>query len=280
MDAIPTDARRPINPHSPATENEPLAKHRSAAAAVLGAILVVFSLPGLFIGIALTQPPGGFVDFSTAGHVLVAVAILVGATGVWLVASGMATPTGATPAPSPASDVVRSDGSTSLRVGADSNPAAETSASTDGDERARDAAAGTITRGAAAGGGRWVSSAILGLAILIGMIGWHASTTPPSMANRVQSATHARNVSCYLKGEINMGDGVRHPSQFYDCISWPATSTNGPTTVGCYVYYHGRLEDVASRLANDPNSWDTWNLFMAPPNADPQGGNVCGTYTW
>jgi hypothetical protein len=98
------------------------------------------------------------------------------------------------------------------------------------------------------------------------------------MANRVQTATHATNVSCYDHGEINLGDGTYHP--FYDCISWPPTSTNGPTTLGCYAYYHDRLQDVTSRLAHDPNSWDTWNLFGAPTSSDPLGPDVCGTYAW
>jgi hypothetical protein len=120
--------------------------------------------------------------------------------------------------------------------------------------------------------------AALGLAIIVGLVVWHASTVPPSMADRVQTATHATNVSCYQQGVINMGDGTSHP--FYDCLSWPPTSTGRPTTVGCYVYYQGRVRDA--RLASHPRSWTTPNLFLwgESMGGDPRGGNVCGTYTW
>jgi hypothetical protein len=135
-----------------------------------------------------------------------------------------------------------------------------------------------VTRGGARNARLLGCISVGGLAILVGLIVWQASTVPPSMADRVQSATHAAHVSCYTQGEVDMGDGTYQP--FYDCLLGWTSYTATTKWDGCYVYYHGRLEDVASRLANHPNSGDTMNLFMAPPSRDPQGGNVCGSYTW
>lgn len=253
---------------APAVSDRP----RSTVAIVVGAILMVFSLLGLVIGVQLAAAP----LVAEAGYMFVVVSILIGAGGGWLIASGSAKPTiAATPAPSRIAGAAPD-----WHVGA---PSTATSEPTDvepmsGDDHAV-AVNGSGATQSAAGDARLVGFlSVGGLAILVGLVVWHASTVAPSMASRVQSATHAKNVSCYLKGEINMGDGVRHQFQFFDCISWPPTSTLGPTTVGCYVYYHGRLADVTSRLAHHPNSWDTWNLFMAPPSGDPLG-NVCGSYT-
>jgi hypothetical protein len=267
-----------MNPHTPTTiANQSVYHRRSTTAVVIGVILVVASLFGLWIGISLTQPPNGFIDFSGTGHFFVVLSILVGGGGIWLVAIGSRPGDRATPDPSRTSSAAPPERYTDTEVGAAAQPAETATVPTGNDDRAT-TAGGAVTHSAA--GRRLVVLATLGLAILVGVLVWHSSTVAPSMADRVQTATHANDVSCYLKGEINIGEGVRHQFQFYDCISRPSTSTTGPITLGCFVYYQGRLEDVTSRLAHDPNSWDTWNLFGAPPSTDPLGPDVCGSYAW
>jgi hypothetical protein len=56
---------------------------------VIGVILVVVSLFGLWIGISLTQPnKQNIIDLSGPGHFFVALSILVGIAGGCLIASG------------------------------------------------------------------------------------------------------------------------------------------------------------------------------------------------
>jgi hypothetical protein len=104
------------------TANQPTRQHRSTAAVVIGVILVILSLVGLWIGVSLTQP-SGFINFSNVGHFFVALSILIGGGGIWLVAIGSRPTESATPGRSPISNALPPDRCAAPHVGAAPQPA-------------------------------------------------------------------------------------------------------------------------------------------------------------
>jgi hypothetical protein len=171
-----------VTPQTPNTsQSQPTYQRRNTAAIVIGVILVAVSLFGLLVGISLTQP-NDFIDFSGMGHFFVALSLLVGCGGGWLIASGSRPADSATPRPPLVSDALPPERNTSTAHGAALDTAATAASSTGnhdldqvgrGEQRATETATGSHNRGLL------VPVGLVMLAVLVAMIGT-VTSQPPS----------------------------------------------------------------------------------------------------